>query len=916
MNRKAQRREAMAIVAAIATAVTFGFGIQAAAAVQDDPAAAEAVTQQATGTDGTTPDAPPADEPAPAPEPVPPVTEPEPVPPVEEPVPPVEEPAPPVEEPDPVLPPAPEGKAPAPEGKAPAAEAEKDALVTPMATPGCAGWPVGTPAGFEIDGNLCTNGLLDWATVGGQPAQVDGSGQSDTSAFTGGSSESQAPAAWQTGTGVTPEMNDVTNVYAYSTTSGGDVYAFLGFERPKANGSIAYYVEFNQNGNLSGPRPDREVGDLRLTLDQTGNATISLVAADTWNGSSWVSLGSTTGFTGRVNQGDTANLADHVLKTGEFAEVVVNLTALFGEAGCSGAYGTLNVRSAASPSVTSALKDWVQPISLSVPSTCASVIVDKTWVIDGVEYADGAQPFGTADLTLTGQDDPAFGTTYTERSDGTDYEAGQSVTIGETVSGLPAGCTNVPSGDLGEHTLGAGVNAYDVTNTVTCTYLTLAKQVVGDADPASWTLAADGPTSLSGATGSADVTKVHVLPGDYTLTEADGPDGYQLTDLSCTPVAGSEGVVTVAAGDDVVCTFTNTAEVGLQVTKTWNVDGVTYADGDQPVGVAQLTLDGEDATFGTVYDGYLPGDEVVVAENVTQLPERCTLITTVGGTEGSSATHTITLTPDPNVVEVVNTVTCEQLLTLVKQVGHGDADPTLWTLTADGPGDPFSGSTGSPEVTDHPVAPNAPYELSEAGGPITYVQSGQWACVDDDTGTEVALTNGAVSVAYGASVTCTVTNVTATLTLLKHIADGADGMLSPEDWTLVAAPGCDVVGLAEVTVTGAETESAANTAEIRPDCEYTLAEEVDEGSTLAYRQTALERWDEESGTWVALAGDSISVAPGTHAIVRFVNDLTPAVVLPFTGGTSADAFTLSGVVVLLLALALVLWQWIVRRRTA
>jgi hypothetical protein len=63
------------------------------------------------------------------------------------------------------------------------------------------------------------------------------------------------------------------------------------------------------------------------------------------------------------------------------------------------------------------------------------------------------------------------------------------------------------------------------------------------------------------------------------LAESGGVDGYQLTDLTCTPVAENEATLTVSAGDDITCTFTNTAEVGLQVTKTWNVDGITYADG-------------------------------------------------------------------------------------------------------------------------------------------------------------------------------------------------------------------------------------------------------------------------------------------------------------------------------------------------
>ncbi|QOR71664.1 LPXTG cell wall anchor domain-containing protein [Ruania alkalisoli] len=782
----------------------------------------------------------------------------------------------------------------------------------------CDAWPVGTPAGFEIDGNLCANPGsstgLDWSTVGGQPVYTDPYGNSDPTQFTQGADETNWPwSAGQTGGSGSGQggKEDVGNVYAFSTTSGGDVFAFLGFEREATNGSVAYRVELNQLPG--GPSPDRSVGDLRLTIDQTGNETISLVGADTWNGTSWDSLGSLGGFTGQVNQDTTFNLADDELDAGAFAEVAINLTTLFGEAGCSGEYGTLNVRSSASPSPTAALKDWIPAISLNVPSTCASVQVDKTWVIDGQSYDDGAQPFGDATLELTGQDAPEFGETYTEHSDTTDYEAGDVITIGEQVTGLPPGCTNVPSGDLGDHSLSTGLNTYTVTNTVTCTYLTLVKEVVGEADPTEWTLTADGPTPVSGVSGSDAVTQAHVAPGEYTIGETGGPEGYQQTDLVCTPNEVDGEAVMVNAGDAVTCTITNTAEVGLQVLKTWVVDGEQFADGDQPVGEAQLTLDGADADFGTVYDGYVVGSQVVVAEEVSGLPEACDLVTTIDGEETASVDHTITLTPDPNVLEVVNTVTCTQTITLIKDVEFGSALPSEWTLTAVGPEDhTVTGASGSPEVTDQPVVADEPYALSESDGPITYVQSGEWVCEDAEQQV-VEVVNGEVTVAYGASVTCTVTNTTAMITILKHIDDGSTDVLSPEDWTLVATPDCGIAELPVVEVTGAETESADNTAEILPDCSYLLTEELAEGSPIAYREVALQVWDPDAAEWVTVADNAVSVEQGEHGIYRFVNDAPPAVNLPLTGGTSTDAVTFAGLTFLVMAAGLVFYQWHRRR---
>ncbi|WP_089774811.1 LPXTG cell wall anchor domain-containing protein [Ruania alba] len=788
--------------------------------------------------------------------------------------------------------------------------------ISPLALePGCPAWPVGTPAGFEIDGNLCTNGASDWSTVGGQPAAVDG--YDDATQFTGGSKENNWPwsAAQTSGSGIAPGKTDMGNVYAFSTTAGGDVYAFLAFERQDNTGSTSYHVELNQLPNSTGPVPDRSIGDLRLKIEQTGNVTLALLDAHTWNGSAWVSLGSTAGFVGQINQDSTFNLANEELLSGSFGEVAVNLTTLFGDAGCSGEFGTVNVRSSSSPEETSSLGDWIAPISLNVPSTCASVQVDKTWVIDGDTFDDGDQPFGTASLSLTDQDTAEFGTTYTQHSDGTtDYEAGDVVTIGEQVTDLPPGCTNVPSGDLGDHSLTAGLNSYTVTNTVTCTYLTLVKNVVGEADPAAWTLTAVGPTPLSGSSGSAAVTTAHVESGVYTIGETGGPDGYQQTGLECTPIAADGDVVTVAPGEAITCTVTNTAEVGLQVLKTWFVDGEEFADGDQPVGEAQLTLDGVNADFGIAYDGYLVGTEVTVAEEVTGLPEACGLVTTIDGVETLSVDHTVTLTPDPNLLEVVNTVTCTQTLTLVKDVAFGSALPEAWTLTAAGPEEhTVTGASGSPEVTGQVVVAAEPYALSESDGPITYLQSGDWVCVDGQDA-PVEVTGGAVTVAYGADVTCTVTNTTAMITLLKHIDDGSTDVLSPDDWTLTATPDCAVAELAVVEVTGAETESAANTAEILPDCSYILTEELAAGSTIAYRELALEVWDDDTGEWTTVVDNAVQVAPGTHATYRFVNDAPPAVTLPLTGGTSTDAVLLTGLTLLVLAGGLVVYQW--RRRAA
>src|SRR5262249_47221163 len=152
-----------------------------------------------------------------------------------------------------------------------------------------------------------------------------------------------------------------------------------------------------------GPVPNRTTGDLRLTFYQNGNNPISLADASLWTSGATANTGSwgaipLAGFNGATNQvtGVTDLTGAPLSAIYTFAEVSINLSALFPSASgrCSGDYGFMNLRSASSPSPTSSLADWVRPIALSVPSTCASVVVNKAWSVDGTTYANGSQPPG------------------------------------------------------------------------------------------------------------------------------------------------------------------------------------------------------------------------------------------------------------------------------------------------------------------------------------------------------------------------------------------------------------------------------------------------------------------------------------------------------------------------------------------
>ena len=92
-----------------------------------------------------------------------------------------------------------------------------------------------------------------------------------------------------------------------------------------------------------------------------------------------------------------------------------------------------------------------------------------------------------------------------------------------------------------------------ITNTAVTPTLTLVKVVdngtTGATTPATaWMLTADGPTPISGSTGSAAVTAAPVRVGTYTLSES-GPLGYTASAWVCTGGASSTATsVTLAEG--------------------------------------------------------------------------------------------------------------------------------------------------------------------------------------------------------------------------------------------------------------------------------------------------------------------------------------------------------------------------------
>lgn len=318
--------------------------------------------------------------------------------------------------------------------------------------------------------------------------------------------------------------------------------------------------------------------EYRFTIENTGDALLrDVTLTDRMPGLTGLAIDWTTSTDASTRAGALAP-GERVVGTARYTITAADVARGYVENRDARTTGTTSL-GAVTDATASARHDLPAP---------AAIEVDKRWIVDGgAPLAHGQQPHGlAAALELSGHDDAEWGTRY----DG--YVAGERVTIGERFDGFPAwmpGCTlesqtitelggqavEIPVDEAGhEAVLTGGVNRATITNVVECeTTLTLVKHVEGgDAQPSAWTLAATGPSTVRGASGSADVRERPIRAGAaYALSEADGPAVYaQQGEWVCIPLDADgrpaearswrgvvDGSVTALPGMDLRCEVTN-----------------------------------------------------------------------------------------------------------------------------------------------------------------------------------------------------------------------------------------------------------------------------------------------------------------------------------------------------------------------
>ena len=571
------------------------------------------------------------------------------------------------------------------------------------------------------------------------------------------------------------------------------------------------------------------------------------------------------------------------------------------------------------------------PISCTVynkaPVPLASVIVNKTWRINGTDYAEGSQPTNfAAGATIAGTPQ-GWGV---ER---TGFRLGDTPAINETISNIPPQCTltsnqvvlangatiaqNLPYSP----TLAAGQNTYTIRNVVSCqTKLTLTKSVQGGTEPiTSWTLNALAPTGAlagpTGTSGSAGATGVSVTPGTtYPLAETGTTTGalnyIQFVDPNAVLIPGSTGSwtcqevgtdgttvipgfsdglnggVTVPLGKWVRCNAINRTSTMIMKKIVQNTHGGTAVPANwtltaTPTGSFPAGLPAQSVTGSTAGASFNVRPGVSYAISEAGGPAGYSLASTVcDNVPGNTRAVSDTLNPLDTATCTFTNVDTPATLTLVKTVTNdngGTAQPTAWTLAATGgPTTGISGATGSAAVTNVSVSAGS-YTLAESGGPAGYT-AGNWSC------TGGTLTGSAVAVVVGANVVCTINNddQQAHLTLVKTVTNGNGGTAVPTAWTLSAT--------GPTTISGVTGSTAVTNASVSAGT-YTLAES---GGPSGYTAST---WSCTAGT---LTGASLVLPLNTSATCTINNnDISPKLTLVKTvtndnGGTAAaTAWTLA-----------------------
>ncbi len=447
---------------------------------------------------------------------------------------------------------------------------------------------------IDVDANLKVDhaGNLDWANVSEVRAIDVATGQGDDSYKGGVKEDTVCPDET---TGSIPNNKSDLKTFGVYEEEGDPGFLHLFWTRVQdPTGTTLMDFEFNQSstGCTVGPNVVRTAGDLLVeySIDQGGTrATITLRE---WTGSAWgpanvldPAVATGTINTSPIPAADADGLGSLSPRT--FGEASIDLSVIFDEGSCE-SFGSAMLKSRASDSFTSQLKDFIAPVPISL-TNCGKVIIRKQTDPDG----------STAlfNYTKTFNTDPASGNTFSLTDDGvqtyTGVLFGTGYTVTEDLLTLPAGwdfdsvdCDVAANPSVG---VTPDINGAVVTfaiddedDVLDCTYFNKARGTIivekitddgfGSFDFTSSTLTPSPftlTTTEAGDAGKDSETFTDLAPGTYDVAET-VPAGWNLVSGTCDDDDGTDpATIVLEAGETVTCTFHDARQKGaILIVKT------------------------------------------------------------------------------------------------------------------------------------------------------------------------------------------------------------------------------------------------------------------------------------------------------------------------------------------------------------
>jgi hypothetical protein len=275
---------------------------------------------------------------------------------------------------------------------------------------------------FEIDtdANLVRDDAapsIDWASVQETRKTEAFTGSQDESFGQGTKEDTAIPSV--VGGGIPPNKSDLKSFGVYQEGSSSSGFLHMFWSRVQdPSGTTNMDFEFNQNtatnpSGGNGITPVRKAGDLLITYDLSKGGTDPHLSVRTWSGTAWgaaTDLTASNKATGSINSSpipaaDSDGLGDLDPRT--FGEASINLAAILPTNQCT-TFASVYLKSRASDSFTSALKDFVPPIGNPI-TNCGEVRIHKD---------DNNGPLGNAEFTLY-VDNAPFGPSGTRGSEDT-----------------------------------------------------------------------------------------------------------------------------------------------------------------------------------------------------------------------------------------------------------------------------------------------------------------------------------------------------------------------------------------------------------------------------------------------------------------------------------------------------------------